>query len=87
MLLTMARHVPSQVRHFSAHALTIADAGCLSHASAQQRQASAQASQEYCISSLPRSIMVAESVQNAWQSIVSSWTRAWIFRSPDPSLS
>ena len=37
---TMARQVLSQVRHFSAHALTIADAGCLSHASAQQRQAS-----------------------------------------------
>jgi hypothetical protein len=65
MLLTIALQARSQARHFSAHSLTISDAGCLSQASAQARHASAQAWQEYAISSLLRSIIVDESPQNA----------------------
>src|SRR5207248_8362 len=60
MLLTMVRQVLSHLRSFSAQSLTISDAGCLSHASAQVRHASAQAEHAYCIRSLPRAISVAE---------------------------
>jgi hypothetical protein len=67
----MLRHICSHSRHLVAQSFMISP-WPLSHSSAQQRHASAQAWCAYDASGLERAIRVTARTQNAWQSMANS---------------